>query len=93
MKNYASQAPRFAIGLAAVALTLATLGVAIIAPARMDFRSDQVPVVALSAQSAQVTRNAADRNIVKSIDVTAVREARLVTVIEPLRAGHASRRG
>jgi hypothetical protein len=93
MNTYASQAPRLVIGLAAAALTLATIGVAVVAPARMDFRSDQVPVVAVSAQSAQVTRNAVDRNVVYSIDVNAVREARLVTVIEPLRAARDSRRG
>ncbi|MFI4903665.1 MAG: hypothetical protein ACHP91_09625 [Burkholderiales bacterium] len=86
MNSYASQAPRLVIGLAAAALTLATIGVAVVAPAHMNFRSDQVPVLAVSTQPAQVTRDAAGQNLVYSIDVSAVREAHLVTVIEPLRA-------
>lgn len=93
MNTYRSPAPRLAIGLAAVALSLATIGAAVVAPAHMNFRTSEVPVLAVAGQSVAVTRNARDATLVDSIDVNAVREARLVTVIESQHAGHASRRG
>jgi hypothetical protein len=92
MNTYRSHAPRFTIGLAAVALSLATIGATVIAPAHMNFRTSEVPVVAVTGQSVAVTHNARDTALVDSIDVNAVREARLVTVIESQHPGHASRR-
>jgi hypothetical protein len=93
MNPYRSHAPRLAIGLAAVALSLATIGATVIAPARMDFRTSEVPVVAVTGQSVAVTHNARDTTLVDAIDVNAVREARLVTVVESQHPGRESRRG
>lgn len=93
MKQYRSDAPRLTLGIAAAALSLATIGATVIAPAHMNFRTSEVPVVAVTGQSAAVTHNARDTALVDAIDVNAVREARLVTVIESQRPGHASRRG
>jgi hypothetical protein len=93
MNTYRFPAPRFAFGVAAVALSVATIGAAVIAPAQMNFRTSEVPVVALSGQSIAITHNARDTTLVDSIDVNAVREARLVTVVESLHPAHASRRG
>ena len=93
MNAYRPPAPRLALGLAAVALTLATIGAAVIAPARMNFRTSEVPVVAVSGQPAQITHNVLDTTLVDTIDVSAVRDARVVTVIESQHAANASRRG
>jgi hypothetical protein len=89
MKTYRARTPSFAIGVAAVALSIATIGAAVVAPARMNFRSAEVPVIAVTSAPATL-HDAADARVVDVIDVSAVRESRLVTVVEPL---HASRRG
>ena len=94
MNHYQSNAPRFTIAFAAIALTVVTIGAAVIAPARMNFRSHEVPVVALTSEASDVKGpSAGDAARVETIDVTAVREARLVTVVESSRHALASRRG
>ena len=85
MNTYRPNTPRIALALAAVALTLATIGVSVIAPAGMDFRSRQVPAVVLTQEATLAASNTA---LVDSIDVVASREPRLVTVVQSRRVQH-----
>jgi hypothetical protein len=86
MNAYRPDSPRLGLGLAAVALTVATIGLSVIAPARMDFRSQQVPVIALSDEPSQVVvETAGGAPVVAAIDVRASRESHLVTVVESQR--------
>ncbi len=81
MHTYRPNTPRATLGLAAVALTVATIGLSVIAPSRMDFRSQQVPAVVLS-QGATVALTETTPPLVDSIDVVAQREQHLVTVVQ-----------
>jgi hypothetical protein len=94
MNAYRPHSPRLGLGLAAVALTVATIGLSVIAPARMDFRSQEVPVIALSDESTQaVVDTTGAAPIVDTIDVRATRESRLVTVVESRRVQQNRLRG
>ncbi|MEO6928662.1 MAG: hypothetical protein ABI190_05795 [Casimicrobiaceae bacterium] len=84
MNAYRPHVPRVTLALAAAALTIATLAVSVIAPSRMDFRSQQVETVVLS-QAARASTSDAAPAPVDSIDVVASRDARLVTVVESRR--------
>ncbi|MEP7061956.1 MAG: hypothetical protein ABI881_06140 [Betaproteobacteria bacterium] len=87
MNAYRPNTPRIALGFAAVALTVATIGLSVIAPARMDFRSHEVPVIALSDESSQAIANTSGpAPVVDTIEVRASRESRFVTVVEARRA-------
>jgi len=85
MNTYRPNTPRITLAIAAVALTLATIGVSVIVPARMDFRSRELPVVVLTQQA---TLAASDTALVDSIDVVASREPRLLTVVQSRRVQH-----
>lgn len=76
MKTYQTQSPRFAIGLAAIALTVATLAVSILAPADLPFHSQQVDVVGYTNDAATLPADAT----VTTLNVVAVREQRDVVV-------------
>lgn len=94
MNAYRPKTPRFALGVAAMAVTSATIGLLALAPAQMNFRSQQVPVVALSDTAAQTVADVAPSgNIVESIDVRATRGTHLVTVIESHRMSQNRLRG
>ena len=86
MNDYQSKTPRFVIGMAAIAITAATIGLSVIVPARMDFRSQEVSVLAQADDTPQaLTQGAENLPIVESIDVYGVREPKLVTVVESRR--------
>jgi hypothetical protein len=86
MNDYQSKAPRFVIGMAAIAVTAATIGLSVIVPARMDFRSQEVPMLAQADDTPQaMTQGAGNAPLVESIDVYGVREPKLVTVVESRR--------
>ncbi len=86
MNDYQSKTPRFVIGMAAIAITAATIGLSVIVPARMDFRSQEVPVLAQAGDTQQaLTQHAGNAPLVESIDVFGVREPKLVTVVESRR--------
>ena len=78
MHRYEPGTPRALIGVAAVALTLATLAVAVLAPAGMDYGTREIGVLATTtdrvAPGGDVTT--------QSIDVVAVRGVRLVPVAQ-----------
>lgn len=97
MKTYRPNTPRFALGLAAIAATAAMIGLFAIAPADMHFRSREVPVIAVTditpPAPAQVASGSANPPLVDTIDVQAVREIRLVTVVESNRAYQQRLRG
>jgi hypothetical protein len=94
MNAYRPDTPRLALGFAAIALTAVTIGLLALAPARMDFRSQQVPVIALSDASPQaITDTGGADTLIGSIDVRAVRGSRLVTVVESRSVQQAKLRG
>jgi hypothetical protein len=87
MHAYRPTTPRLALGFAAVVLTVATIGLSVIAPARMDFRSQEIPVIALSDGTSQaIVDTSGPAPVVDSIDVRASRESHFVTVVEARRA-------
>ncbi|MEO8849014.1 MAG: hypothetical protein ABI440_10375 [Casimicrobiaceae bacterium] len=81
MNTYRPRVPRITLALTAAALTIATLAVSVIAPSRMDFRSQQVETVAISQAAAASAADVAPAPV-DSIDVVASRDTRLVTVVE-----------
>ena len=86
MDDYRSKTPRLVIGMAAIAITAATIGLSVIVPARMDFRSQEVSVLAQADDTPQaLVQGAQDAPLVESIDVYGVREPKLVTVVESRR--------
>ena len=96
MKTYRPNTPRFALGLAAIASTAATIGLLAIAPADMHFRSHEVPVIAVTNVTPAAPTQVASGStppLVGTIDVQAVRESRLVTVVESNRAYQQRLRG
>jgi hypothetical protein len=71
MKSYENSVPRLAFGIAAVAMTAITIGVAIVMPAGMETDS-QGP--AMLAASKVIPSASTDVLTIASIDVVAVRE-------------------
>ena len=78
MQRYQPGTPRALIGVAAVALTVATLAVAVFAPAAMDYGTREIGVLATTTQDAARGNDATTA----SIDVVAVRGVRLVPVAQ-----------
>jgi hypothetical protein len=64
MNRYQSQTPRVAATIAAVAMTLVTIGVAIVVPATLESGGDGV-----RAQATNVIQPAAIANIAGNVDV------------------------
>jgi hypothetical protein len=78
MNQYDPGTPRALFGLAAIAMTAATLAVAVIAPAAMDYGTREIGVL---TQANQVTTVSAIDASTASIDVVAVRGMRLVPAV------------
>ena len=78
MNQYDPGTPRALIGLAAIAMTAATLAVSVIAPAAMDYGTREIGV--LTQANEMTTVSAIDANTT-SIDVVAVRGMRVVPVV------------
>jgi len=76
MHRYQPGTPRALIGVAAIALTGATLAVAVLAPASMNYGTREIGVLATTSD--QVARDSDATT--QSIDVVAVRGVRLVPV-------------
>ena len=79
MNRYPSSVPRVASGIAAVAMTAITIGVAVIMPAKMESDSHEPLTVAAS----KVVTSPADTGVITgsgSINVVAVRVPRLSAV-------------
>jgi hypothetical protein len=79
MHRYQPGTPRAIIGVAAVALTVATLAVAVLAPAAMNYGTREIGVLATTSD--HVARSG-DAATTQSIDVVAVRGVRLVPVAQ-----------
>ncbi len=70
MNNYEPDTPRAALGIVAAALTAVTIGILVVAPARLDARNDEALILA------QATGRPAPIEVAivpDRIDVTAVR--------------------
>ncbi len=77
MNGYETNMPRFAFGVAAVALTAMTLGLAIVAPAKTEFAARPGPALAAAMPATQEVVTA---TIVPArIEVIGVREHKLVS--------------
>ena len=79
MHRYQPGTPRALIGVAAVALTAATLAVAVMAPAAMSYGTREIGVLATTSND--VVRSS-EATTTASIDVVAVRGVRLVPVAQ-----------
>jgi hypothetical protein len=82
--TYEASIPRVALGIAGVAMTVITIAVSVILPARMDSRSPEPRMLAASKASAPASTGLAT---VMSIDVVSTREPGSSTV--PVRIGEA----
>ncbi len=71
MNHYEPSTPRFAVGIAAVAMTAITIGVAVVMPAKMDLGGRELRVLAASKVTTPTSTSLA---AVTSIDVVAARE-------------------
>jgi hypothetical protein len=80
MNTYKTGTPRALVGLAAAFMTVATLAVAVLAPAAMDSTSRDVSVATTSSAS-QGAPDAHSGALTTSIDVVALRTTRLVPVV------------
>ena len=80
MNPYQPSTPRVAFGVAAVAMTLITIGLSVIAPARMDFGTQEVRVLAASPARMPATEAVAETTRIERIDVVGVREPKLTVV-------------
>jgi hypothetical protein len=78
MQRYQPGTPRALIGVAAVALTVATLAVSVLAPAAMNYGTREIGVLATTSDHVAGGSDATTR----SIDVVAVRGVRLVPVAQ-----------
>ena len=78
MHRYQPGTPRALIGVAAVALTAATLAVAVMAPAGMSYGTREIGVLATTSNEVGRSSEATTA----SIDVVAVRGVRLVPVAQ-----------
>jgi hypothetical protein len=78
MQRYQPGTPRALLGVAAAALTVATLAVSVLAPAAMDYGTREIGVLATTSD--HVARG--DDATTHSIDVVAVRGVRLVPVAQ-----------
>ncbi len=87
MKPYQQQSPRLAVALCAGLLSLATLGAIGVGPATMSFRSQEMPVLAVSTDTASPQAVGGVAPLVAVIDVNAVRAQRYVTVVEAAKRG------
>lgn len=85
MNRYAPRTPRMLLGLAAVALTAATLAISVLAPAAMDRDASQNDVVTATVGERCVP---ARDGIVTAIDVVAVRGE----AVAPVAQSHGSGR-
>jgi hypothetical protein len=75
MNRYDPRTPRTALAVAAAATTALTLAVAVFAPARMEFRTREVQVLAATGASLPVTTVVAGQAApVASVDLVAARE-------------------
>ena len=79
MQRYQPGTPRALIGVAAVALTAATLAVAVMAPAAMSYGTREIGVLATTNNDVVRGSEAATT---AAIDVVAVRGVRLVPVAQ-----------
>ncbi len=84
MQPYEPGTPRALIGIVAVALTVATLAVSVVAPAAQNCSTREIGVVASSADDIAALRTTADHvpSLTTSIDVVAVRGLRYVPVVQ-----------
>jgi hypothetical protein len=78
VNRYEPSTPRVAFGIAAVAMTAITIGVAVVIPASMDSDSSEPRVLEALKVTAPVSTGVATE--AESIDVVAVHEAGLPTV-------------
>jgi hypothetical protein len=78
MNDYQPRTPRALLGLAAVAMTAATLAASVLVPARMQYGTREIEVLTQSDVATQA-RTAAST---ASIDVVAVRGTRIVPVAQ-----------
>ena len=78
MHRYQPGTPRALIGVAAIALTVATLAVAVLAPAAMNYGTREIGVLATTIDHVARGSDATTQ----SIDVVAVRGVRLVPVAQ-----------
>jgi len=65
MKNYEPKTPRAAFGVAALAMSVITLCVAVVAPAAMDARGDDPGVLAAARAAAPAVTASADMKKVR----------------------------
>jgi len=79
MQRYESGSPRALIGIFAVAMTAATLALAVLAPAATEYRARDIGVLAGGDIATY------DATPITSIDVVAVRAVRHVPVVEARR--------
>ena len=79
MNRYEPGTPRALFGLAAVALTAATLAIAVIAPAAVDYGTQEIGVL---TRSIDVAPARAGDQATASIEVVAVRGTRIVPVVQ-----------
>lgn len=78
MNRYENSIPRAALGLAALVMTVITLSMSVILPARMDTGSAEVRTLAAPAVSSPAPTEVAITRT--SIEVIGVREPHLVSV-------------
>jgi hypothetical protein len=91
MQRYQPAAPRVIAGFAAVAMTIATLSLSILAPSAVRTEQQNVNVATSALQEDHAFANAG--SLVTSIDVVAYRRTHLVPVVHkhmPLRHDLAS---
>jgi hypothetical protein len=78
VNRYQPSSPRVAFGIAAIAMTVITIGVSVVMPARMD--SDSREPRMLAALKVTAPASAGVVNGSESVDVVAVHESGLSTV-------------